>query len=212
MCDGGTVRESGGCCCCPVRWGRQVFADEELVIRDEAVMAVPIIGDERLAFEADFVEELLASTRCMLPSDTLDNGWAAASHAGPGDRPSERRSHLYEQPSTQTAAAFLKKWYFWVTHSRLEPMIEAAHGQAPLARYLALVRQQDCQRADRGHQQPRPGRKGQSPRLSLDTKPQSHGLSPRRQARPQTPGLVHAKPRGTKYSMAPSGRAKSPVL
>ena len=34
---------------------------------------------------------------------------------------------LYEQPSTQSAAAFLKKWYFWVTHSRLEPMIEAAH-------------------------------------------------------------------------------------
>jgi transposase len=34
---------------------------------------------------------------------------------------------LYEQPSTQTATAFLKKWYFWATHSRLEPMIEAAH-------------------------------------------------------------------------------------
>jgi transposase len=34
---------------------------------------------------------------------------------------------LYEQPSTPTAAAFLKKWYFWATHSRLEPMIEAAH-------------------------------------------------------------------------------------
>ena len=33
---------------------------------------------------------------------------------------------LYEQPSTQTATAFLKKWYFWSTHSRLEPMIEAA--------------------------------------------------------------------------------------
>jgi hypothetical protein len=31
-----------------------------LVIRDEAVIALPIIGDERLAFEADFVEELLA--------------------------------------------------------------------------------------------------------------------------------------------------------
>ena len=38
----------------------QVFAGEELVIRDEAVIALPIIGDERLAFEADFVEELLA--------------------------------------------------------------------------------------------------------------------------------------------------------
>ena len=33
---------------------------------------------------------------------------------------------LYQQPSTQTATAFLKKWYFWATHSRLEPMIEAA--------------------------------------------------------------------------------------
>src|SRR5271155_3685794 len=33
---------------------------------------------------------------------------------------------LNEQPSTQTATAFLKKWYFWATHCRLEPMIEAA--------------------------------------------------------------------------------------
>ena len=33
---------------------------------------------------------------------------------------------LYEQPSTQTATAFLKKWYFWATHCRLDPMIEAA--------------------------------------------------------------------------------------
>jgi transposase len=33
---------------------------------------------------------------------------------------------LYQQPSTHTATAFLKKWYFWATHSRLEPMIEAA--------------------------------------------------------------------------------------
>ena len=54
------MRESGGCCCCPVRWDGQVFAGEELVIRDEAVIALPIIGDERLAFDADFVEEPLA--------------------------------------------------------------------------------------------------------------------------------------------------------
>ena len=38
----------------------QVFAGEELVIRDEAVIALPIIGDERLAFDSDFVEEPLA--------------------------------------------------------------------------------------------------------------------------------------------------------
>ena len=33
---------------------------------------------------------------------------------------------LYDQPSAE-AAAFLKKWYFWATHSRLEPVIDAAH-------------------------------------------------------------------------------------
>ncbi len=33
---------------------------------------------------------------------------------------------LYDQPSTEAAIAYLKKWYFWATHSRLDPMIEAA--------------------------------------------------------------------------------------
>jgi len=32
---------------------------------------------------------------------------------------------LYDQPSTE-ATVYLKKWYFWATHSRLEPMINAA--------------------------------------------------------------------------------------
>jgi transposase len=33
---------------------------------------------------------------------------------------------LYEQPPDE-AASYLKKWYFWATHSRLEPIIDAAH-------------------------------------------------------------------------------------
>ena len=33
---------------------------------------------------------------------------------------------LYEQPSDE-AASYLKKWYFWATHSRLEPISDAAH-------------------------------------------------------------------------------------
>ena len=33
---------------------------------------------------------------------------------------------LYAQPSREAAEAFLKKWYFWATHSRLQPVIEAA--------------------------------------------------------------------------------------
>ena len=31
---------------------------------------------------------------------------------------------LYAQPSREAAEAFLKKWYFWATHSRLQPVIE----------------------------------------------------------------------------------------
>jgi len=33
---------------------------------------------------------------------------------------------LYQQPA-ELAETFLKKWYFWATHSRLEPIINAAH-------------------------------------------------------------------------------------
>jgi transposase len=33
---------------------------------------------------------------------------------------------VYAQPSREAAEAFLKKWYFWATHSRLKPVIEAA--------------------------------------------------------------------------------------
>ena len=33
---------------------------------------------------------------------------------------------LYSQPSRADGEVFLKKWYFWATHSRLQPMIDAA--------------------------------------------------------------------------------------
>jgi transposase len=33
---------------------------------------------------------------------------------------------LYAEDSPEGAAAYLKKWYFWATHSRLEPVIAAA--------------------------------------------------------------------------------------
>jgi len=33
---------------------------------------------------------------------------------------------FYQQPSRADAETFLKKWYFWATHSRLQPMIDAA--------------------------------------------------------------------------------------
>ena len=33
---------------------------------------------------------------------------------------------LYEQSSTAAGASYLKAWYFWATHSRLPPIIDAA--------------------------------------------------------------------------------------
>lgn len=33
---------------------------------------------------------------------------------------------FYQQPSRKAGEAFLKRWYFWATHSRLPPMIKAA--------------------------------------------------------------------------------------
>jgi transposase len=33
---------------------------------------------------------------------------------------------FYQQPSAEAAETFLKKWYFWATHSRLPPIIDAA--------------------------------------------------------------------------------------
>ena len=33
---------------------------------------------------------------------------------------------LYAEDGPEAAAAYLKKWYFWATHSRLEPVIGAA--------------------------------------------------------------------------------------
>ena len=40
--------------------------------------------------------------------------------------PQIARNRFYQQPSRQDAEAFLKRWYFWATHSRLQPMIDAA--------------------------------------------------------------------------------------
>ena len=37
----------------------QVFAGEEPVFGDERVKAVPVVGEDGLALEADFIEELL---------------------------------------------------------------------------------------------------------------------------------------------------------
>jgi len=34
---------------------------------------------------------------------------------------------LFEQPNREVGEAFLKRWYFWATHSRLERIIRAAN-------------------------------------------------------------------------------------
>jgi transposase len=55
----------------------------------------------------------------------LDNLAAANLKTGRAYRIRLAFQELYAQPATH-AEPFLKKWYWWATHSRLPPMIEAA--------------------------------------------------------------------------------------
>ena len=60
----------------------QIFAGVELRLRDETVVALPIVGDEGLAFETDFVEEFFASrviTAAKNPGDGFPSNWVISS-------------------------------------------------------------------------------------------------------------------------------------
>ena len=39
----------------------------------------------------------------------------------------ENFQEIYKSPTPELFELMLKKWYFWATHSRIQPMIEAAH-------------------------------------------------------------------------------------
>jgi transposase len=39
----------------------------------------------------------------------------------------ENFQEIYKAPTPELFEAMLKKWYFWATHSRIQPMIDAAH-------------------------------------------------------------------------------------
>jgi hypothetical protein len=47
---------------------------------------------------------------------------------------------FYQQPSTEAGAAYFKRWYFWATHSRLSPVIDAClYRPTPLGRHPAAA-------------------------------------------------------------------------
>jgi len=53
---------------------------------------------------------------------------------------------LYDQRSTEAGAAFLKRWYFWATHSPLPPIIDAA--RTVRRRWDGILRWFDCRIAN----------------------------------------------------------------
>ena len=96
----------------------------------------------------------------------------------------------------ELAGPYFKKWYFWATHSRLKPVIDAARTiKKLLERHTALVPLPHQQRSGRGHQLPRPGRQGQSPRLPHHRELHHHRLSRLRKTQLHT---THLKQRRTK--------------
>src|ERR1019366_6120853 len=66
---------------------------------------------------------------------------------------------FYQQGSRPQGEAFLKRWYFWATHNRLPPMVEAA---LTIRRHWnGILRQRHPGR----HQQPRPGGQSEGTRI-----------------------------------------------
>ena len=79
---------------------RQILAGGELVLRDEAVVALPIIGHERLAFDADLVEELLA---CGVITATNNPGDGSPSNRVIGSPNPELMSFFGENATSRRA-------------------------------------------------------------------------------------------------------------
>jgi transposase len=66
----------------------------------------------------DTLSDRQRATLASLPAQTLKT--ARGYHIRLGFQ------ELYRQDSPDAAARYLKRWYFWATHSRLAPMTEAA--------------------------------------------------------------------------------------
>jgi hypothetical protein len=73
----------------------QVFAGEELALRNEAVITLPIIGDEGLAFDANFVEQMFA---CGVITATKNPGDGSPSNRVIGSPKPEFLSFFYKMP------------------------------------------------------------------------------------------------------------------
>ena len=85
----------------------QVFAGEELALRNEAVITLPIISDEGLAFDANFVEEMFA---CGVITATKNPGDGSPSNRVIGSPKPEflslvfTKCHISSSVTTTTSA------------------------------------------------------------------------------------------------------------
>jgi len=82
---------------------------------------------------------------------------------------------LWQQPLDQ-AEVFLKKWYFWATHSRLQPMIDAArtikrHWQGVLRWFSSQINNGILEGINSWCKPPK-----HAPRLPLSAQPHHHDL------------------------------------
>jgi len=101
--------------------------------------AVKIINEavDRVRRAEQKVETVLRGTRYiwLRNPDTLSERQHAMLESLPAQTLKTARAYhirlgfqdLYRQDNPAMATRYLKRWYFWATHSRLPPMIEAAH-------------------------------------------------------------------------------------
>jgi hypothetical protein len=72
----------------------QVFASEELILRDKPMKTLPVVGQERFAFDTDFVEK-------------LPTGFVITATKHPGNGAASDR--VIRSPNPELASLFLRK-------------------------------------------------------------------------------------------------------
>jgi len=90
------------------------------LVRRKEVRTVPLLKNSRWLW--------LRSQRKMTGNQRSDLSWLSRldTRTGKAYQIKLTLQRLWNHRNRAEAEAFLKRWYFWTTHNRLEPVIEAA--------------------------------------------------------------------------------------
>lgn len=115
---------------------RKVFEDAEITFDRFHIMKIMQEAVDKVRREEAKTTDLLKRTRYLWLKNpheltphqraTMDSLSRHNLKTGRAYRIRLALQEFFNQPDRQAGGAFLKRWYFWATHSRLQPVIDAA--------------------------------------------------------------------------------------